>query len=110
GINVEVRPAEFQQLLERSRAGEIENLVLLGWGATAIHADGVMGAHIDSARLGQYYNSPESDEMIHEAAAEFDEERALEIYHELMQYLHDEAPWIFLYTQEDIYGVATDLQ
>lgn len=109
GIQVEVRPAEFQEYFDRWLAKEIEGLYFLGYGASTMDADGVMGSHLDSTRRGLYYNSPESDALIAEAATEFDVQRREEIYHELMAYFKEQAPWIFLYTQEDIYGVARDL-
>jgi peptide/nickel transport system substrate-binding protein len=109
GVNVEVRPAEFQEYFDRWLASEIEGLYFLGFGASTLDADGVMGSHFDSERRGLYYNSPESDELIHAAMREFDEEAREAIYHELMEYFHEQAPWIFLYTQQDIYGVASDL-
>ncbi|MCM8749951.1 ABC transporter substrate-binding protein [Thermomicrobiaceae bacterium CFH 74404] len=110
GIQVEVRPAEFQEYFTRWLNLEIPGLYLLGWGASTLDADGVMGGHFHSKRRGLYYNSPESDRMIEEAMSEFDPERREAIYHELMAYLHEQAPWIFLYVQEDIYGVKADLR
>jgi peptide/nickel transport system substrate-binding protein len=109
GVNVEVHAAEFNNYWDRWLAQEIRGLYFLGWGGATMDADGVMGGHFDSERRGLYYNSPESDEMIHAAMQEFDVERREDIYHELMTFLHEQAPWIFLYSQEDIYGVASDL-
>lgn len=109
GVNVEVRPAEFQEYFTRWLAEEMEGLYFLGVGGSAMDADGVMGSHFDSERRGLYYNSPESDELIQEAMSEFDEDEREALYHELMAYLKEQAPWIFLYSQEDIYGVASNL-
>jgi peptide/nickel transport system substrate-binding protein len=109
GVQVEVRQAEFNEYFDRWLAEDIEGLYFLGNGATTLDADGVMDGHFDSERRGLYYNSPESDEMIHAALQEFDPARREALYHELMAYLHDQAPWIFLYVQEDIYGTAANL-
>lgn len=111
GINVEVRPSEYAALAERIRVGDMPAMWLIGWGATAIHADGVMGSRIDTERTGGlYYNNPEADELVHKAAAEFDQDKALEYYHELQALLHDDCPVIFCYSQEDIYGVRSGLK
>lgn len=110
GVQVEVRQAEFNEYFDRWVAGEIEGLYFLGYGASTMDADGVMASHFDSERRSPYYNSPESDELIHAAMQTFSDEERLEIYHELMQYLHDQAPWIFLFNQEDIYGVVANLE
>lgn len=109
GVQVEVRQAEFNEYFDRWVAGSIEGLYFLGYGASTMDADGVMASHFDSERRAPYFNSPESDELIHRAVQSFDPEERLAIYHELMQYLHDQAPWIFLFNQEDIYGVVASL-
>lgn len=110
GVNVEVRPAEFNEYFDRWLAKSIEGLYFLGNTASTLDVDAVLGSHFDSERRGLYYNSPESDEMIHAAAQEFDVAKREEMYHELMQFLHDQAPWIFLYNQENIYGVNKTLE
>ena len=72
-------------------------------------ADGTMGGHLDGNRRGIYYNSPESDQMTLDAMAEFDEEKRLAIYHELMAYLHEQCPWIFLWNEAQLFGVNSNL-
>jgi len=109
GIKVEVKPAEFNEYFNRWLAKKIEGLYFLGFGG-ATDADGVLGSHFDSKRRGLYYNSPQSDDLIHQSMAELDTAKRENLYHQLMGYLHDQAPWIFLYDEEDIYGVVKTLK
>jgi peptide/nickel transport system substrate-binding protein len=110
GINVEVRPAEFQQFFSAYLANELDGLHFLGYGSAQLDADGVLGAHLETGSAGEmYYSTPESDEMIRAARRDLDEESRLARYYELMAHLHDDAPWIFMYNQEDIYGVNRSL-
>lgn len=108
GVKVDVKPAEFNEYFNRWLAKKIQGLYFLGAGGS-LDADSIMGSHFDSKRRGLYYNSPKSDDLIHQAQAELDVQKREQLYHDLMVYLHDQAPWIFLYSQEDIYGVAKTL-
>jgi peptide/nickel transport system substrate-binding protein len=106
GVKVEVKAADFNEYFDRWLAKKIEGLYFLGNTATTMDVDAVLGSHFDSKRRGLYYNSPESDDLIHQGQAEFDVAKRQQIYNQEQVYLHDQAPWIFLYNQENIYGAA----
>jgi peptide/nickel transport system substrate-binding protein len=108
GVKAEVRPADFNEFFDRWLAKKMEGLYLLGSGG-GLDGDGLMGSHFDSKRRGLYYNSPQSDDLIHQAYSELDTTKRQDLYNQLDQYLHDQAPWIFLYEQEDTYGVVKNL-
>jgi peptide/nickel transport system substrate-binding protein len=110
GVKVEVRPAEFQEYFSRWLKKEMEGLYILGSGSSLLDADWVMGAHLDSKRRGLYYNSPETDQLIRASAIEMDPQKREKMYFDLEAKLHDIAPWIFLYEQDDIYGIKKSLQ
>jgi peptide/nickel transport system substrate-binding protein len=108
GVKAEVRPADFNEFFDRWLAKKMEGLYLLGSGG-ALDGDSLMGSHFDGKRRGLYYNSPQSDDLIHKAYAELDPTKRLALYYQLDQYLKDQAPWIFLYDQEDTYGIVKNL-
>ncbi|HEX7101897.1 MAG TPA: ABC transporter substrate-binding protein, partial [Nitrolancea sp.] len=110
GVKVEVKAAEFNEYFDRWLAKKIDGLYFLGNTATTMDVDGVLGSHFDSKRRGLYYNSPESDDLIHQGQMEFDVAKRQQIYAQEQVYLHDQAPWIFLYNQENIFGVAKSLE
>ena len=110
GVNAEVRPAEFQQFFSAYLANELDGLHFLGYASAQLDADGVLGAHLETGSAGEmYYSTPETDEMIRAARRELDSEKRGAILHDLMAHLREDAPWIFLYKQEDIYGVNRNL-
>ena len=45
------------------------------------------------------------DDLIDKAAKTVDEKTRTGLYEQLTKLVWDEAPWIFLYNQQDIYGV-----
>ncbi|HEX7102314.1 MAG TPA: ABC transporter substrate-binding protein [Nitrolancea sp.] len=108
GVKAEVRPADFNEFFDRWLAKKMEGLYLLGSGG-GLDGDSLMGSHFDGKRRGLYYNSPQSDDLIHQAYSELDPKKRLALYYQLDEYLKDQAPWIYLYEQEDTYGVVKNL-
>ncbi len=60
---------------------------------------------IHSKTRGYYYQNPEADKMVEAYFSAMDSKRRIEIGRELHRWLAEEAPWIFLYQQQDVYGV-----
>jgi len=53
----------------------------------------------------QGYSNSAVDDLIDKAAKTVDEKARTGLYEQLTKLVWDEAPWIFLYNQQDIYGV-----
>jgi peptide/nickel transport system substrate-binding protein len=54
----------------------------------------------------QGYTNPAVDDMIDMAAKQVNAQQRTATYEQLMRTAWDDSPWIFLYHQQDIYGVA----
>jgi peptide/nickel transport system substrate-binding protein len=55
----------------------------------------------------QGYTNPTVDELIDTAAKQVDPQKRMATYEQLMRTAWDDSPWIFLYHQQDIYGVGS---
>ncbi len=55
------------------------------------------------------YANPEVDALIEEGLVTIDVEEREAIYQELNQVLHDDAPWVYMWNPEDIYGIVDSL-
>jgi peptide/nickel transport system substrate-binding protein len=55
----------------------------------------------------QGYTNPTVDELIDKAAQQVDGSLRQSTYEQLMQHVWDDSPWVFLYHQQDIYGVGS---
>ena len=55
------------------------------------------------------YANANVDELIEKVSVTLDEQERLAILAELNQALHDDAPWVFLWNPEDIYGTVNNL-
>jgi peptide/nickel transport system substrate-binding protein len=57
-----------------------------------------------------YGNNKTLDEKIARAGTLLDPKARAEAYAELQRVVHDEAPWVFLWQQHDLYGVAQTVE
>jgi peptide/nickel transport system substrate-binding protein len=80
-----------------------------GQGNTILDEDEFLNGMLYSKGRGWYYSTPATDAMIEAARTETDPAKRLALYKPLMQKLHDDAPWIFLWAQEDYWGVSNRL-
>jgi peptide/nickel transport system substrate-binding protein len=55
----------------------------------------------------QGYTNSAVDELIDAAARQVDTQKRVATYEQLMQLVWDDSPWIYLYHQQDIYGVGS---
>jgi ABC-type transport system substrate-binding protein len=71
------------------------------------------GRHIEtllhSKTRGYYYQNPEADKLIDAYFSALDLKRRQEIGRELHAFLREDAPWIFLYQQMDLFGVRKNV-
>ena len=73
-------------------------------------ADYNLSLNVHSGGRGIYWQNTEVDDLIDEARQVTDQDERLATYHELLTIMVEEAPWLFLYTQHDLYGATADLQ
>jgi len=71
------------------------------------------GRHLEtllhSKTRGYYYQNPEADRLIDAYFAALDPRKRREAGRELHAFLREDAPWIFLYQQMDLFGVRKNV-
>lgn len=71
------------------------------------------GLHVEtlfaSYTRGYYYKNPEADALIRPYMETLDQPKRAAIGRRLLRFLHDDAPWVFLYQEPDLYGVRNDV-
>jgi peptide/nickel transport system substrate-binding protein len=110
GIKAQANVGDSNQLWEKFLAKKMESMYTMHCNSQFADADQCSGLHFDSKRRGLYYNSPETDQMIAEAATAADRNQRKTIYARLASKLNDEAPVIFLWELNDVYGINKRLQ
>ncbi len=54
----------------------------------------------------QGYSNPAVDDLVDSASKQVDAQQRTATYQQLMRTAWDDSPWIYLYHQQDIYGVS----
>lgn len=97
GVEVNIVSMEWATYLEKVQAGE-SPMFMLGWTGDNGDADNFLYALLDKDSIGSNNYSRYANEDVHklliEAQTATDEEKRNEIYKEVQQIIHDDAPWV----------------
>jgi peptide/nickel transport system substrate-binding protein len=97
GIDVKLEQLEFGTLLEDSSSGDFEALHL-GWSGRIdpdLNIYDFMRTDGDFNDSG--YSNPEVDRLLNQARTEGDQDRRKELYDQVMEILHEDVPYVYLY-------------
>src|SRR5712664_2110698 len=110
GIKVSVVVNEWGTHLDKIKNRNTGDMFFLGWGP-ALHGQGTMQPlFLADQTYSSYGNNKTIDDKIARAQTLLDPKARAEAYAELQRLVHDEAPWVFLWQQHDIYGVAQSIE
>ena len=97
GINVKLEQLEFGTLLEDSTSGDFQALAL-GWSG---RIDPDLNIYDFMTTGGDFndsgYSNPEVDRLLDEARTVSDEGRRKELYDQVMEILHEDVPYVYLF-------------
>jgi len=106
GIKVNVVVNEWGTHLDKIKNRNTGDMFFLGWGP-ALHGQGTMQPlFLADQTYASYGNNAMLSEKISRASTLLDPKARAEAYAELQRLVHDEVPWVFLWQQHDLYGVA----
>jgi peptide/nickel transport system substrate-binding protein len=106
GIKVDFRVREWGDYVSTLLNRKLEDLGLIGFGQVMYDADGrFTWGYIKESKLC-YYSDPEVEGWILEARHTMDLERREKIYHTIQKKLYEEAPVVWLFQQQDNWGVS----
>jgi peptide/nickel transport system substrate-binding protein len=78
----------------------------LAWGNNSYDADNTLTSLFTSdARLSTYAN-PALDKLIVDARYETDPKKRQAVYDKVLEIIHEEAPWLFMFQYEDLYATT----
>lgn len=110
GVKAEVEPLElnaFRSVVIGGQAqGKVKGVFLWNWGAKPGEADSAMSGFIQTGAISSYYSNPDVDKQILAARQAPDDAARTQAYTQLQATLKEEAPVIFLYQADDLYGVS----
>src|SRR5438132_10418105 len=110
GIKVNVVVNEWGTHLDKIKNRNTGVMFFLGWGP-ALHGQGTMQPlFLHDQTYSSYGNNAALNEKLARAATLLDPKARADAYAELPQLVRDEAPWVSLRQQHDLYGVASHVE
>jgi peptide/nickel transport system substrate-binding protein len=110
GIKVEVNTKEWglysQDIVNRT----VDPMFLIGWGGGGtFDADTILNTQFRSDDYHSYYANPKVDQLLDDARSTLDQDKRLADYKQIEQILFQDAPWLFLYVQQDVWGLKKNV-
>lgn len=110
GITTNVVVNEWGTHLDKIKNRNTGDMFFLGWGP-ALFGQGTMEPLFRADQTyASYGNNKIIDDKIARAVRVVDDKGRAAAYAELQKLLRDEAPWVFLWQQHDLYGVAAHVE
>src|SRR5947207_4868897 len=110
GIKTNVVVNEWGTHLDKIKNRNTGDMFFLGWGP-ALYGQGTFEPLFKAdATYSSYGNNKAIDEKIAKAVTLVDAKARAAAYADLQKSVHDEAPWVFLWQQHDLYGVASHIE
>ena len=92
------------------------DMFMLGWGTVTLDADYGLYALLHTRQWNPngnnrgFYSNERVDELLDQARVETNPNQRAPMYHEAVQLIWEDAPWIFLYNAAQINAVRTDVE
>ena len=88
------------------------DMYLSSWGSGALEPTGIFTPTLMTRGRGNSsgYSNAEVDRMLTAAETETDDAKRVQLYRDAQVIVNREAPWVFLWVPQDIYGVSRALQ
>ncbi len=113
GVHVDLTPTAWALMLDRLNSKEFD-ATLLGWG-TSWKTDPFQlwhGSQADVPNSSNFvgYRNPEVDRLIEELRRTLDEERQVELYHQIHRHIYEDQPYTFLFSEMQTAGMHSRIE
>jgi peptide/nickel transport system substrate-binding protein len=106
GIKTNVVVNEWGTHLDKIKNRTTGDMFFLGWGPALDAQNTIEQLFLGKQTYSSYGNNAPLEAKINQAVTIVDPRKRLEAWAEIQQLVRDEAPWVFLWQQHDLYGVA----
>jgi peptide/nickel transport system substrate-binding protein len=106
GIKVNVVVNEWGTHLDKIKNRTTGDMFYLGWGPALSAQNTIEQLFQGTQTYSSFGGNKTIEAKIATAVTIVDPKKRLEAWAELQQLVHDEVPWVFLWQQHDLYGVA----
>src|SRR5579864_2199841 len=107
GVRAKVVQVESAEAFSLYRALKFQ-MYMFPWGSgpeSGLHVETLFASYT----RGYYYKNPEADKLIQPYMQALDPATRAVLGRRLLRFLHDDAPWLFLYEEPDMYGLRNNV-
>lgn len=109
GFNMQIEKVEFGTLLDQLEQGNFE-AGAVGWSGRPDPDQNIYDVFATGApRNDSRYSNPRVDELLNQARRENDESKRKAAYDEVMQLVHEEVPYVFVYQPNNVFGMRANV-
>ncbi|NKE30901.1 hypothetical protein, partial [Mycobacterium tuberculosis] len=106
GINVNLEQVEYGTLLEQSEKGNMEASAL-GWSGRPDPDQHIYDFYVtDGSQKDSRFSNANIDKLLKSARTESEESKRKALYDQIMNALHEEAPYVYFYHEHNVFGVS----
>jgi len=106
GVEVTIESYDYGEFIAQWRAAE-RPMYYFRFGTPILDMDEVFGSYFDPERRALWYTPPEEVLKVARSGLQTtDPDERKQIYSQFLEMIKEEAPWIFLWNFEDLYGVS----
>lgn len=113
GIRTKVEVGESSLLVKKWREDEekVGDMWFTSWGNGSLDPSDIVEPTLQTGGRGNSagYSNAKVDELLKAASTELDRDKRIALYHEAQSIVNDDAPWLFLWLPQEIYGVSKRL-
>jgi peptide/nickel transport system substrate-binding protein len=111
GIKTNLKTLEYSTFFTNWSKGEFDGMTMIGVTNPDGAPNSLFNLFLHSKGSWPYsLTDPKLDQLIEKARSTMDREERTMTYREIEKFVHDQAAWIFLWEQKDIYGVNKALK
>jgi peptide/nickel transport system substrate-binding protein len=105
GVNATVQTTEWTNYVTELTHKSVTPMYELGWGNTTFDADDTLTSLFTTNYPISTWGTLETDQEIVAARGEVNPRQREATYAKVLETIHDQAPWIFLFEYQDLYGI-----
>ena len=110
GIKANIKVQEWGVYVGKILDQTVEEAYLIGWGTSLFDADATLFSWFRTGQRFSTYSDVAVDALLDKARAVVDADEREYLYHQALGIIMEDAPFILLYQQEDLYGINARLE
>ena len=104
GVRLKLVPTERSKIQKDGQEGTFTGMTSIAWG-TQFEPDAMLGWVFARPHL----STPRIQELVEQGRGEVDLEKRRKVYQDLYRQAHDEALWLFVHAQDELWAARKDV-